>query len=99
MLFLELPPVQQYFKITGCELYGFVGGFFGFVSISTLAWVAYDRYVVISNPLEAAQRVTKKRAVGMIVVTYILSLIVSLPPFFGWGAYIPEGFQVNSKYI
>ena len=57
--------------------------------------MAYDRYVVISNPLEAAMQVTKKRAMGMIAITYVLSLFWSLPPFFGWGAYIPEGFQVN----
>ncbi len=78
-----------------CQLYGFVGGLCGFVSIATLAWVAYDRYVVISNPLEAAQKVTKKRAMLMILSTWIFSLVWSLPPFFGFGAYVPEGFQVR----
>ncbi len=79
----------------GCEIYGFIGGLFGFISIATLAFVAYDRYVVISNPLEAAQKVTKKRALLMIMITWIFSLFWSLPPFFGWGAYVPEGFQVK----
>ena len=102
LLFLELPPVQQYFKITGCELYGFVGGFFGFVSISTLAWVAYDRYVVISNPLEAAQRVTKKRAVehdcGYLYLESdrVSSTILRVGGIHSWR--IP-GKLVNRKYI
>ena len=93
-----LPPLKITL-LSGCDIYAFFGGLFGFVSISTLAWVAYDRYVVISNPLEAAMQVTKKRAMGMIAITYALSLFWSLPPFFGWGAYIPEGFQVKMVFV
>lgn len=78
----------------GCQAYAAIAGYFGFVSISTLAWVSYDRYVVISNPLEAAQKVTKKRALVMIFISHILSLLWTIPPFFGFGGYIPEGFQV-----
>ncbi len=31
----------------------------------------------------------------MIVAAWIMCLAWSVPPFFGWGAYIPEGLQVS----
>jgi len=81
-----------------CEIYGFVGGIFGLMSINTLAWIAIDRFYVITNPLNAAQTMTKKRAFIILMVIWANSALWSVPPFFGWGAYVPEGFQTSCTF-
>ena len=39
----------KFFK--GCDFYGFCGGLFGFVSITTMLLMTIERYVIIRNPL------------------------------------------------
>lgn len=77
---------------------GFTGGIFGIMSISTLAAISYDRYVCISNPLQAARFMTRRRAFTMITVVWMFSLVVTVPPIFGWGAYVAEGFQTSCTF-
>ena len=48
--------------MTVCQLYGALGGFFGYNSIATLAFVSMDRYYVIAYPFDAMRKCTKKRA-------------------------------------
>lgn len=83
---------------SGCELYGFVGGIMGFCSINTLCWIAIDRFYVITQPLNAAQRMTKGRTVTILGVIWFWSALWSVPPFFGWGGYVPEGFQTSCTF-
>ena len=68
------------------------------MSINTLAAISFDRFLAISKPLQAAKNMTKKKAFMMIVVVWIWSLVWSVPPIFGWGAYIPEGFQTSCTF-
>nr|CAH8870836.1 unnamed protein product [Trichobilharzia regenti] len=81
-----------------CELYGFAGALFGFVSLTTMVFIALDRYLVIAQPFEAFSRITYGKVTVMIVITWIWSALWSVPPFFGFGHYIPEGFHTSCTF-
>ena len=89
---------MDWFSVVGCELYGFVGGIMGLCSINTLTWIAIDRYYVITQPLNTAQRMTKGRAMFILAIIWSWASLWSVPPFFGWGGYIPEGFQTSCTF-
>ncbi|CAF1024962.1 unnamed protein product [Brachionus calyciflorus] len=38
---------------TICQMYGFLGGLFGFVSITTMALMSIERFLIVKNPLNA----------------------------------------------
>ncbi|XP_074648969.1 rhodopsin-like [Tubulanus polymorphus] len=86
------------FGMKTCEIYGLFGGIFGLLSINTMALIALDRYFVIATPFDALKRMTKKRAFIMIVFSCIWSTIWAGLPLFGFGAYIPEGFQSSCTF-
>ncbi|VDO63277.1 unnamed protein product [Schistosoma curassoni] len=68
-----------------CELYGFAGSIFGFISLTTMAFIALDRYLVISQPFKTFSRITYGKVIVMIFITWIWSALWSIPPFFGYG--------------
>lgn len=68
------------------------------MSINTLAAISVDRYYAISHPLQAAHFMTRRKAFLMICVVWIWSLVSSIPPFFGWGDYVAEGFQTSCTF-
>ncbi|KAK3784009.1 hypothetical protein RRG08_025204 [Elysia crispata] len=86
------------FGKVACELYGLVGGVFGIMSINTLAVIAFDRYNVIARPIKASRTLSYKRAFMMLMIVWTWSSAWTLPPLFGWGAYIPEGFQTSCTF-
>ncbi|XP_035827770.1 rhodopsin-like [Aplysia californica] len=81
-----------------CELYGLVGGIFGLMSINTLAVIAFDRYSVIARPIKASRTLSYRKAFMMLVFVWCWSTTWTIPPLFGWGAYIPEGFQTSCTF-
>ena len=83
---------------SACELYGLIGGIFGLMSINTMAMIAIDRYNVIARPIKASHSLSYRKAFIMIVLVWVWSLVWTLPPLFGWGAYIPEGFQTSCTF-
>ncbi|KAH9498863.1 hypothetical protein Btru_004890 [Bulinus truncatus] len=86
------------FGKVACELYGLVGGIFGLMSINTLAAIAFDRYNVIARPIKASRSLSYRKAFFMLVFVWIWSTTWTIPPLFGWGAYIPEGFQTSCTF-
>lgn len=84
--------------LSACELYGLVGGIFGLMSITTLSAISVDRYYAIAHPLRAARNMTRKKAFMMICIVWVWSLCASLPPLFGWGRYVAEGFQTSCTF-
>nr|KAG5709810.1 hypothetical protein BaRGS_032634 [Batillaria attramentaria] len=86
------------FGKVACELYGLVGGIFGLMSINTMAVIAIDRYNVIAKPIKAARTLSYRKAFMMIVLVWVWSITWTIPPLFGWGAYIPEGFQTSCTF-
>ncbi|XP_069744176.1 melanopsin-A [Narcine bancroftii] len=82
----------------GCELYAFCGALFGITSMITLVVIAVDRYFVITRPLASIGILSKKRAILILLGVWLYSLAWSLPPFFGWSAYVPEGLMTSCTW-
>ncbi|XP_072895110.1 opsin-3-like [Hemitrygon akajei] len=74
----------------GCIWYGFANALFGTVSLVSLAVLSYDRYITITGVAEADRTNYQSAFVG-ISVSWIYSLIWTVPPLFGWSSYSPEG--------
>uniref|UniRef100_A0A673BRN3 Opsin 4a (melanopsin) n=1 Tax=Sphaeramia orbicularis TaxID=375764 RepID=A0A673BRN3_9TELE len=81
-----------------CELYAFCGALFGICSMITLTIIAVDRYFVITRPLTSIGMLSRKRAVLILMAAWVYSLGWSLPPFFGWSAYVPEGLLTSCTW-
>ncbi|CAG9807712.1 unnamed protein product [Chironomus riparius] len=73
-----------------CELYAAAGSLFGCVSIWTMTLIAFDRYNVIVKGL-SGKPMTKSDAMVRIATIWLLALIWTGAPFFGWCRYVPEG--------
>ena len=53
-------------------------------SILNLVLISLDRYWSITRSIDYVRGRTKTRAAGMIAVVWLLSMIICLPPLFGW---------------
>ncbi|KAK3529113.1 hypothetical protein QTP70_016540 [Hemibagrus guttatus] len=82
----------------GCELYAFCGALFGMCSMITLMIIAVDRYFVITRPLASIGKMSHKRALIILILAWLYTLVWSLPPFFGWSAYVPEGLMTSCTW-
>ncbi|XP_043990808.1 melanopsin-like [Gambusia affinis] len=81
-----------------CELYAFCGALFGIASMMTLTAIAADRCLAITRPLALLGAVSRQRLSVVAVGVWVYSLGWSLPPFFGWSAYVPEGLQTSCSW-
>ncbi|XP_029775844.1 melanopsin [Suricata suricatta] len=86
------------FGEAGCEFYAFCGALFGITSMITLMAIALDRYLVITHPLATIGVVSKRRAAFVLLGVWLYALAWSLPPFFGWSAYVPEGLLTSCSW-
>ena len=73
------------------------GAVTGLCSIWTLVFISYDRYNVIVNGVGGTP-LSSGRAMLMMVFAWGYAIGWSIPPFFGWGKYIPEGRFMNIYY-
>ncbi|NIG58720.1 melanopsin isoform 2 [Pontoporia blainvillei] len=89
---------QWLFGEAGCEFYAFCGAVFGITSMITLTAIALDRYLVITRPLATVGMVSKRRAALVLLGVWLYALAWSLPPFFGWSAYVPEGLLTSCSW-
>ncbi|KAA3672659.1 r-opsin [Paragonimus westermani] len=82
-----------------CELYGFAGGFLGFASLTTLAFIALDRYLAVIHPLQSQPRLQSgSRVSKFLLMIWLWALTWSIPPFFGYGSYRLEGFHTSCTF-
>ncbi|XP_041828986.1 melanopsin-A-like [Melanotaenia boesemani] len=89
---------QWIFGKKGCELYAFCGALFGICSMMTLMVIAVDRYVVITRPLASLGVMSHRKALSFVAVAWVYSMGWSLPPLFGWSAYVPEGLMTSCSW-
>ncbi|XP_041670853.1 melanopsin-A-like [Cheilinus undulatus] len=82
----------------GCELYAFCGALFGICSMMTLMVIAVDRYIVITRPLASLGVMSRRKALSIVAGAWVYSMGWSLPPFFGWSAYVPEGLMTSCSW-
>ena len=67
-------------------------------SILNLCAIALDRYWAITDPINYAQKRTLKRVLVMIGLVWAISVIICLPPLFGWNDW-PETFTSDTPCI
>ncbi|XP_056146588.1 adrenoceptor alpha 1Aa [Lampris incognitus] len=59
-------------------------------SIMSLCVISVDRYIGVSYPLRYPAIVTEQRALLAVVLLWMLSIIISIGPLFGWKEPAPE---------
>nr|CAD23112.1 blue cone opsin [Cyphocottus eurystomus] len=77
-----------------CKIEGFLAGLGGMVSLWSLCVIAFERWLVICKPLGSFV-FKPDHAMACCVATWVLALLASGPPLFGWSRYIPEGLQCS----
>ncbi|XP_013407359.1 rhodopsin, GQ-coupled-like [Lingula anatina] len=84
------------FGKVGCDIHAMVVGIFGLMSMNTIAAIAFERYKVIvrSCPTKGSRR----QVAVSVVVTWLYSILWTLPPIFGWGQYILEGTGTSCTF-
>ncbi|XP_045111199.1 compound eye opsin BCRH2-like [Portunus trituberculatus] len=80
-----------------CELYACLGSIFGLCSIWSLVFISYDRYNVIVNGVGGSP-LTSGKALIFMLFSWAYAVGWSIPPFFGWGKYIPEGILDSCSF-
>lgn len=58
---------------------------FAFAGVNTIIVVSVDRYLAIIHPLSYPTRMTPHLGTNLIICTWVLSLLQSTPPLYGWG--------------
>nr|AAB95487.1 blue opsin [Cebus olivaceus] len=77
-----------------CALEAFLGTVAGLVTGWSLAFLAFERYIVICKPF-GNFRFSSKHALMVVLTTWTIGIGVSIPPFFGWSRFIAEGLQCS----
>nr|QDD55729.1 opsin 2 [Parhyale hawaiensis] len=80
-----------------CELYACFGSVSGLGSLWTLVFISYDRYNVIVHGV-GGKPLTFTKAALFLLFVWSYAIAISLPPFFGWGRYIPEGILDSCSF-
>ncbi|NXU12617.1 OPSUV protein, partial [Pardalotus punctatus] len=77
-----------------CALEGFAGATGGLVTGWSLAFLAFERYIVICKPF-GNFRFSSRHALLVVAATWVIGISVAIPPFLGWSRYVPEGLQCS----
>ncbi|ESN97273.1 hypothetical protein HELRODRAFT_129809, partial [Helobdella robusta] len=84
--------------VTGCKWYAFLCAATGLASINCLTAISIDRYLVITHPFFMLDKSSFKRVLFNMIVIWGWAVIWAMPPLFGWGDYIMEGFGVSCTF-
>ncbi|XP_019523326.1 PREDICTED: probable G-protein coupled receptor 101 [Hipposideros armiger] len=58
---------------------------FAFASVNTIIVVSVDRYLSIIHPLSYPSKMTPRRGYMLLYGTWIVAILQSTPPLYGWG--------------
>ncbi|XP_070538864.1 G-protein coupled receptor 161-like [Ptychodera flava] len=86
-MFISVISRDWIFGIVWCNFTGFLTLATLSGSMLMLAVIALDRYFAIVRPMLYPLAITNTRTVPLIIVVWILAIIFSLPPAFGWSSY------------
>ena len=89
------------FGRAGCISYGFFHYFFICCTVSTLAAISVDRFFFITRPSQtrAVQVITKRKAIGILMIIYLYTLMFTFPPCVGWNSFVEEKIFFSGCYI
>jgi len=85
------------YGVFACKLYGCLGAIFGTCALMNMILIGYDRYNVIVKGFSGV-KITKGKAAFFLLILWVYTIGVCVPPFFGWGAYAAEGLLVTCGY-
>ncbi|XP_033027771.1 alpha-1A adrenergic receptor [Lacerta agilis] len=91
-------PFSAIFEILGywvfgrifCNIWAAVDVLCCTASIMSLCVISIDRYIGVSYPLRYPAIVTEKRGLLALLCVWVLSLVISIGPLFGWKQPAPE---------
>ncbi|KAL3102741.1 hypothetical protein niasHS_001303 [Heterodera schachtii] len=75
---------QWLLGVTVCQLFTTADILLCTSSILNLCAIAIDRYWAIHNPIAYAQKRSLKLVGGMIIMVWVASAVISVPPLIGW---------------
>jgi hypothetical protein len=70
--------------------------FLGITSITTLTVLAFERYLIIAQPLYS-NHLNFRNVTYLLVSIWLYSLTLTTPPLLGWGEYVNEA--ANIRYV
>ena len=73
-----------------CQFQGFMMQTVSFQTLLTIVFTAVDRYMAICRALRYKAIMTNKKCFLMMGYSWLHSVLVCLPPFFGWGTYTED---------
>ncbi|XP_008838931.1 probable G-protein coupled receptor 101 [Nannospalax galili] len=68
---------------------------FAFASVNTIVVVSVDRYLSIIHPLSYPSKMTHSRGYMLLYGTWIMAILQSTPPLYGWGQ---AGFDERNAF-
>ncbi|CAH1371124.1 hypothetical protein MTP99_012611 [Tenebrio molitor] len=92
--FLSAVNYNWIFGKTGCVLYGFIMSLLGITSITTLTVLAFERYLIIAQPLYS-NHLNFRNVTYLLVSIWLYSLTLTTPPLLGWGEYVNEAANIS----
>lgn len=101
MPFVTIQQVLGYWPLGDdiCALFTSLDVILCTASILNLCMISVDRYFVITRPFKYAMKRTPKRMGIMIVGVWCSSVLISLPPLFGWKDDPPEWTCIISQNL
>ncbi|XP_029113458.1 probable G-protein coupled receptor 101 [Scleropages formosus] len=69
-----------------CQVLVVLMHLFAFAGVNTIIVVSVDRYLAIIHPLSYPTRMTPHLGTNLIAGTWLVSVLQSTPPLYGWGA-------------
>ncbi|XP_076359801.1 rhodopsin-like [Tachypleus tridentatus] len=83
-----------------CKIYGFGMSVVGMTAIGTLTATSIERYIIMSRPYNSS-KMSPRRSCFIVICTWIYSLSLCLPPFFGWSRYVlePPGISCSVDWM
>lgn len=78
------------FSDSACQLYGFLGLFFGYAIMSAITMIVVDEYLMFNSKTYTAKRLRLNQL--MILFVWLSSLFWSLCPLFGWSRFSIEPY-------
>ncbi|KAH8278747.1 hypothetical protein KR018_008200 [Drosophila ironensis] len=81
----------------GCQIFGIIGSYTGIAAGATNAFIAYDRFNVITRPMEG--KMTHGKAIAMIIFIYMYATPWVVACYTEtWGRFVPEGYLTSCTF-